>query len=192
MLIIMNTLIIMIMKSIKYLFSLLISLFVINSGLLAQQIPYQTFAKDGFKVKCDCKLYVNSLHIQMSKQQGINNIVNSFVCAENENNPDIVVIFNITISDVSELYKNLPSSYALAEKSYFEQYASNLRSYGATSLSNTTFQGLSALEYTYDQMGVQTKAIIFVKDKKSYMLQVATRRNLTTKYNALKSSFAFL
>ena len=180
------------MKNVIFKISLLVILLLSNSHLYSQS-SYQTFAKEGFKVHCDCKLYVNTVHIQMTKQQGINNIINSFVCAENENNPDIAVIFNITISDVSELYKNVPtSSYALAEKTYFEQYASNLRSYGVKSFNHTTFRGVSALEYTFDQMGVPTKAIIFVKDKKSYLLQVATRKDLATKYLAFKASFVFL
>ena len=180
------------MKTIFFQVLLLVN-FLLFSGSLYSQSSYQTFVSEGFKISCGCKLHVNTTHIQMAKQQGINNIVNSYVCAENENNPDIAVITNINISNVSELYKNVPTSaYTLAEKSYFEEYASNLKSYGISSFSHTTFKGVSALEYNFDQMGVPTKAIIFIKNKKSYMLQVATKRNLATKYNALKSSFAFL
>ena len=156
------------------------------------QMPYQTFPSEGFKVACDCKLYANILHIQMARQQGIYNIVNAYVCAENENNPDMAVITNINISDVSEIYKNVPTSnYSLAEKSYLDEYAANLRRNGVTS-SYTSFQGGAALEYNFDLMGIPTKAIIIVKNKKSYLLQVASKRNLTSKYNTLKSSLVFL
>jgi uncharacterized protein (UPF0128 family) len=89
-------------------------------------------------------------------------------------------------------YKNIqPSGYALFEKKYLEQYATNLKNAGI-SYSYTTFQGVSTIEYTFDQQGLPTKAIIFLKNKKSYLLQVGTRKNLTTKYNLLKTSFVLL
>ena len=156
------------------------------------QETYQTFATPGFKVKCGCKLYVNTTFIQMAKQQGMNNILAAYICAENEDNPDIGVIHNINIYDESKSYKNIqPSGYATFEKKYLEQYATNLKNAGM-SYTYTTYQGVSAIEYTFDQQGLPTKAIIFLKNKKSYLLQVGTRKSLTTKYNSLKSSFVIL
>lgn len=77
-------------------------------------------------------------------------------------------------------------------KKTLEQYAGNLKSAGM-SYSYTTFQGVSAIEYTFDQSGtLPTKAILLYKKKKSYFLQVATRKNLTAKYNKLKTSFVIL
>jgi hypothetical protein len=169
--------------------TILALLFVAN---IYSQETYQTFANAGFKVKCGCKLYVNTTFITMAKQQGANNILAAYICAENEDNPDIGVIHNINIYDESKSYKNIqPSGYATFEKKYLEQYATNLKNAGI-SYTYTTYQGVSAIEYTFDQQGLPTKAIIFLKNKKSYLLQVATRKSLTTKYNSLKTSFVIL
>ncbi len=169
--------------------TILALLFVAN---IYGQETYQTFVNAGFKVKCGCKLYLNTTFITMAKQQGINNILEAYICAENEDNPDIIVINNINIYDESKSYKNIQtSSYATFEKKYLEQYTTNLKNAGI-SYNYTTYQGVSAIEYTYDQQGLPTKAIIFLKNKKSYLLQVGTRKSLTTKYNTLKTSFVIL
>ena len=110
----------------------------------------------------------------------------------NEDNPDIGVIHNINIYDESKSYKNIqPSGYAYFEKKYLEQYATNLQNSGIA-YTYTTYQDVSAIEYTFDQQGLPTKAIIFLKNKKSYLIQVGTRKNLSTKFSSLKSSFAIL
>jgi len=169
--------------------TILALLFVAN---IYGQETYQTFANAGFKVKCGCKLYVNTTFITMAKQQGMNNILAAYICAENEDNPDIGVIHNINIYDESKSYKNIqPSGYATFEKKYLEQYATNLKNTGI-SYTYTTYQGVSAIEYIFEQQGLPTKAVIFLKNRKSYLLQVGTRNNLTTKYNSLKSSFVIL
>lgn len=169
--------------------TILALLFVAN---MHGQESYQTFTSAGFKVKCGCKLFSNTTFITMAKQQGMNNILAAYICAENKDNPDIGVIHNINIYDESKSYKNIqPSGYKNFEKKYLEQYATNLKNAGM-SYTYITYQGVSALEYTFDQGGLPTKAIIFLKNKKSYLLQVATRTSLTRKYNSLKSSFVTL
>ena len=170
----------------------LMTLALIFTTNLYGQDGYQTFANAGFKVKCGCKLYVNTLFINMAEQQGMNNVLAAYICAENEDNPDIGVIHNINIYDESSSYKKLQTAdYALFEKKYLEEYATNLKNAGMR-YAYVTYQGVSALEYTFDQQGLPTKALIFLKNKKSYLLQVATGMNLTTKYNLLKSSFVIL
>jgi hypothetical protein len=174
----------------KFIFLMVIAL-IITANLYGQD-SYQTFANAGFKVKCGCKLYVNTLFINMAEQQGMNNVLAAYICAENEDNPDIGVIHNINIYDESSSYKKLQTAdYALFEKKYLEEYATNLKNAGMR-YAYVTYQGVSALEYTFDQQGLPTKALIFLKNKKSYLLQVATGMNLTIKYNLLKSSFVIL
>lgn len=169
--------------------TILALLFVAN---IYGQENYQTFANAGFKVKCGCNLYINTTFISMAKQQGMNNIIAAYICAENEDNPDIGVINNINIYDESKSYKNIqPSGYSTFEREYLGQYATNLKNAGI-SYSYTTYQGVSAIEYTFDQLGLPTKAIIFLKNKKSYLIQVGTRSNLTTKFNSLTTSFVIL
>lgn len=157
------------------------------------QESYQTFATAGFKVKCGCNFYANTTFIQAAKQQGVNNIIGAYICGENEDSPETGVINNINIYDESKSYKNIkPSNYGYFEKKVLEQYAGNLKNAGM-SYSYTIFQGVSAIEYTFDQGGtLPTKALIFYKNKKSYLLQVATRKSLITKYNKLKTSFVIL
>lgn len=157
------------------------------------QENYQSFTTAGFKVKCGCKFYSNTTFIQASKQQGANNIIGAYICGENEESAETGVINNINIYDESRTYKNIaPANYAYFEKKTLEQYAVNLKNAGV-SYSYTTFQGVSALEYTFDQgRTLPTKAIVFYKNKKSYLLQVATRKNLSAKYNKLKVSFVIL
>jgi hypothetical protein len=156
------------------------------------QETYQSFPNAGFKVKCGCELYVNSTFISMAKQQGMNNILAAYICAENEDNPDIGVIHNINIYDESKSYENIqPSGYDTFEKIYLEQYATNLKNAGI-GYSYTTYRGVSAIEYTFDQQGLPTKALIFLKNKKAYLLQVGTRKSLTTKFNSLKTRFVTL
>jgi hypothetical protein len=170
---------------------IIISLFF--TATIYGQETYQSFPTAGFKVKCGCKLYTNTTFIKASKQQGVTNILAAYICGENEDSAETGVINNINIYDESKSFKNIkPSNYAYFEKKTLEQYASNLKNAGM-SYSYTTFQGVSAIEYTFDQGGtLPTKAVFFLKNKKSFLLQVATRKNLTAKYNKLKTSFVIL
>lgn len=174
----------------KLISSIILALF-IGVNIFAQS-TYQIFPTEGFKVKCQCKLYVNKTFMQLAKQQGTKDIIAAYICAENEDSPDYGVIYNINIYDESKSYMNIPTTkYVLFEKKYLEQYAISLANAGI-SHNYTTYQGVSAIEYTFDQMGLPTKAIMFLKNKKSYLVQVATRNNVTSKYYALKTSFEVL
>ena len=156
------------------------------------QDEYQTITTGGFKVKCPCRLRSNSTFLQLARKQGIQNVIGVFICTENEGNPSIGVLVNINVYDESAPYTKIePSGYAYFEKQYIIEYAKNL-SNASISFSYITYQGVLAVEYTYDQMGVPTKALVFLKDKKSYLIQVATRKSLNTKYDYIKGSFQVL
>ena len=174
----------------KIILIIIIALFSV-ANMFAQD-SYQTFTSAGFKVKCGCRLYVNSTFIQMAKQHGANNIVAAFICAENEDSPELGVIYNINIYNESKRYDKIPTSrYAFFEKKYLEEYAANLSNAGIP-FSYTTYLGVTAIEYSFDQQGLPTKAIMFLKNKRSYLLQVGTRNNLIIKFNTLKSSFVII
>lgn len=178
----------MIMKTKLHIIILLI---VVNSVAYSQG-NFQTYPTAGFKVKCGCKLAVNSVFIQASKSQGANNILGAYICAENENDPQTGVIVNINVYDESKNFQNIKSTYhEYFKKKSLEKYAANLKQAGY-SYEYVNFQGESALEYNFDQNGVPTKAIMFFKNQKSYLLQVATRSNLISKYNSLKNSFVII
>jgi len=166
-------------------------LFSFSLGILHGQ-EVQTFANAGFKIKCGCKLIVNTTFIQMAQQQGTDNILAAYVCIENESIPEKAVIYHVNVYDLAKSYTNhQPSAQALFEKQVLDQYANNLRASGI-SMNRTTFQGVAAIEYSFDQMNLPTKAIIFLKNKKMYAIQAGTRSNLSTKFSTFKTSFSLL
>jgi hypothetical protein len=164
----------------------------ISITTLVAQERTQLLSNGNFKVKCGCELRVNSLFIQMAKQSGSNNIVAAYICAENENTPEIGVVNNINIYDESASYNKInPSNYTYFEKKSLDVYANNLKNAGF-SYNYITYKGVAALEYSFDQQGLPTKAIFFLKNKKSYLIQAGTRANLNSKFNLLKYSFELL
>lgn len=128
----------------------------------------------------------------MATQQGEKGIIGAFVCAEDEGNPDIGVIVNINVYDVSSNYKSMQvTDDRKFEMKYLSAYEQNLSNSGTT-YSYVTYKGAPALEYSFDQMGLPTKAIMFLKNKKSYLLQVATRKELEREFIDLKNAFDIL
>ncbi|AVR47053.1 hypothetical protein C7S20_18365 [Christiangramia fulva] len=156
------------------------------------QTSYQTFERAGFKVKSNCTFRKNTTFIQMAREKGMNNVLAAYICGENTEDPQIGVIKNINIYDESFNYKDLrPSEYSDFEERYLKQYSSNLSAAGITYY-NITYLGVSAIEYSFSQQGLPTKAIVFLKNKKSYLLQLGTRADLDSKFTFFKSGFGIL
>ncbi len=157
------------------------------------EVEYQTFNSAGFKIKFHCRLSDNTVFINKAKQQGVNNIIGAYVCTENEDNPNSEVIININVYDHSEEYKNISTDYyATFEGGCLNEYANNLGRVGI-SYNEVTYQGINALEYKFDQAGLPpAKAIMFYHNKKSYLLQVATRNDLDARFSLLKASFKLI
>jgi len=157
-----------------------------------KQEGFQVFEDDNFLIKCNCKLKPNTLAIKMSKEHGIKYPFSPYLGAENKDSYDIGIIYNINVTDISSEYNSIPQSkynYFTNQylKNYIDQLVSNNMSY-----TEGEFNGVKAVEYSFSQAGLPTKAIIFIKDKKSYLLQVATRNRLPKIFNSLKTSFKFL
>jgi hypothetical protein len=170
--------------------NVIISLLISFSGI--SQSGTQVFPQAGFKVNCSCKLQVNNLFIEAAKRNNINNIFAAYFCGENPDDAAIGVINNINISDLSSDYAKInPSFHSYFEKKSLEAYANNLQKAGI-GYNYTTFQGISALEYSFDQMSLLTKALFFIKNKKTYLIQTGTRRNLQQKFNLLVTTFHIL
>lgn len=149
----------------------------------------QVLTKDKFKISCPCKLYTNEVFIEMAKEQGMKYPISAYACAENEESYENGTINNIIIYDLASEYKAIPvSGYTLFESKYLKTYKDNLRQANII-YNELTFSGVNAIEYEFHQNGLPTKAIIFVKNKKSYLLQVTTRGELSSKFNRFKSSF---
>lgn len=158
-----------------------------------KQRGYQIFKKDNFVIKCNSKLKINSEALRLAKEKGMNFILSSYIGSENENSESTGVIYNIQISDISSQYQNFPvSKQNEITIKYLDSYCSSLKA-NKMSYTRPTFNGFNSVEYSYLQNGVlPTKAIIFIKDKKAYMLQVGTRKDLSKKYASYKNSFKFI
>lgn len=156
------------------------------------QNKIQRFPDTGFKIECECELYSNNLFLNMAKENGLNNILAAYICAKDQNDPSIGAVYNINITDERKSYETISTSnYSLLEKKIVDAYAKNLRAAGFT-FSYTKFQNTNALEYTFSQNELPTKAIYFVKNKRTYLIQIGTRNSLISKFEALKKSFVLL
>ena len=162
------------------------SIAVADSFRQTDNADYQFFDDAGFKVRCNCHLRINTAYINAVHQQNPQKSVIAFFCAENENNPQIGTIVNINIFDEAPNYDSSDPAYF--EGMQLAGYADQLRSNGFD-FEYVQYKNVTALEYTFEQMGVPTKSIYFFKNKKTYLLQIATRQNLITKYKSLKESF---
>jgi hypothetical protein len=174
----------------KYFVTFFTAIIAINT-LIAQERT-QILSNGNFKIKCSCELKINTLFIQMAKERGSNNIIAAYVCAENEDAPETAVINNINIYDESASYKNISLSYYnYFDKRSLEVYVKNLKNAGIE-YNYVTYKGVAAVEYSFEQQGLPTKAIFFLKNKKSYLIQAGTRANLNSKFYQLKYSFDLL
>jgi hypothetical protein len=145
----------------------------------------QTIQKGNIKVNCECHLKVNNLFIDMSKQQGVTSIINALVCA-NEDEPFIV---NINIYDETSSYKQIsPANYHIFDERFINGYAINLDGAGID-YKISTYKGSNSVEYNFTQNRLPTKAIYFIKDKRSYLIQIGSVNNLQSKFNNLKNTF---
>ena len=157
-----------------------------------KQLGYQVFKADNFIIKCDCQLKLNSNLQQEQKEQGNPLEFSPYVCAVNENSYETGEIYNINVIDLNPEYNKLARAKEhYFTKEYLKSYSSNLTSSGIN-YTEVEFNNVKALEYSFSQMEMPTKAIFFVKNKKSYLLQVSTRKRIKEKFNNLKSSFSFI
>jgi hypothetical protein len=172
--------------------SIIILIFLSGICKTDAQASYQTFYHAGFKVESNCTFTKNTTFIQMAKEQGVDNVFAAYICGENTVDPETGVIMNINIYDESANYGTLNApDYTKFEEEYLNQYVRNLDSAGID-YRVTTYLGVRAIEYSFSQQGLPTKALVFLKGKKSYLIQVGTRHNLESKYLSLKSGFNVL
>ena len=168
-------------------FTFLSILLAIIFNVSAQQI----FKDAGFKISAPCKLYPNDHFIKEVQKQGAK-VIGAYICTDDENDFYHASLVNVNIYDMTAEYNNFkPEQYSIFENSVLDSYAKSL-STAKISYKKITFMGVSALEYSFDQMGLPTKAIVFWKNKKSYLIQLGSRDNLATKFSALKNSFSIL
>lgn len=146
-------------------------LFFLSTYLFGQ---VQKFPQYGFQVQSECKLYDNKDF--RSRSQGTVDIIASLVCAANKN-----IIYNLNV------YRDNSGSSEQFNRNYISNLKQNKISYSVSAIS-----GIKSIEYTFYQGDLPTKAIVFFYNGKSYLLQVATRENLSNTFNVFRNSFKFL
>ena len=157
----------------------------------------QTFPKDKFMVGCNCKLYPDVVHMRLVRESGSKVPVSAYVCAANKDSYERATINNITIQDLSanyKVYKTIPADKAAAmfETGMLKQYYDNLLANGMEA-EYTTYRGVKAIRYSFMQMETMpTEAIFFIKNKKGYLLQVASRASLGPKFQTVMGTFLFM
>ncbi|MDU0369575.1 hypothetical protein ACFPAF_04145 [Hymenobacter endophyticus] len=157
----------------------------------------QTFPKDKFMVACDCKLYPDQVHMKMVRESGSNVPVSAYVCAANKDSYEQGSITNITIQDNSANYKAYKSmsptqAAAVFETGLLKQYYSNLQANGIRA-EYTSYRGVKAIRYSFNMMETMpAEAIFFLKNRKAYLLQVASRTDVDSKFQTLVGTFHFL
>lgn len=152
----------------------------------------QTFSNDNFKINCDCKLFRNEVFIQSIKKQGIKYPVSAYVCAADEEDFKKGMIININIFDHTSDYQKLSNkNHSVYDANLLKVYKDKLVNSGI-SIKETIFKGVPAIEYSFLQMDMPTKAIYFIRNKKSYLLQASTRTDLNSKFYSLKTTFIFI
>lgn len=127
--------------------------------------------------------------LQSMKNSPNNNLEAAYVALSDKNSSD-PVIYNINVFNEEQNYKDIPvKGHNYFEEKYLEQYKKNLKNIGAKT-KYINFQGVRALEYQYEQMGIPYKAIVFLKGKKSILLQMGgSLRILNSEFELLKSNF---
>jgi len=158
-----------------------------------KQQGYQIFEKDNFVINLKSKFKLNTVLMNMAKKQGSKYPISSYISTEKKDSYDNAVIYTIQITDITSEYKGISANKQNDfTYKYLDSYCSSLKA-NNMSYSKLNFIGLNSVEYSFLENGsLPTKAIIFIKDKKAFLLQVGTRKNLSKKYSDLKKSFKFI
>ena len=155
---------------------------------------YQTFPDAGFSITCPAELEINQNFLDMARQQGNTTMAFAYAGATDKDDPDIGCIYNINISDWnndSEYSRLSQSGKRNSDMEALDDYASNLVKNGIEH-KYSNFCGERALLYSFDQMGLPTMAVFFYKNGRGYLLQVATRQDLESKFKSFMQSFELI
>ena len=157
------------------------------------QAIYQEFKSDGFKVKCECILVANTEFINAVKeQQEINNFLSAYQCVLNGNNPENRTVFSINIFNETDFLNQFASQAEvipfIAEKTFLHRFVEELSETGVH-FENTTFKDVPAVEYKQAIDGIPLRSIVFLLNKKSFHIEVASKNSLDARFTDFVNSF---
>ena len=168
--------------------ALIISILILNTIFYScSQDEYQEFPEYGFKIKCNCNLSENASFNDAIKKQGKTK-GGALICSKGSNNDNNVEIYNIVITDVSEIFDQNPKYNSYVSEKLIKEYENNLINSGFK-YRRVKFLNSNALEFNYNQNDYPRKAIIFIKNKMHFMLQIGTKNNIDSKFNDFVNSF---
>jgi len=159
----------------------------------AKNEGFQIFDNENFIIKCPSKFKEDVVYYETAKSQGMDvSTIKSYVASENTNSYEEGVIYNIVINDLSSFYDGFSKKEELIfDEKFFDKYITDIKANNfkyKISKSNNK----KCIHYNYSQAGLPTKAMLIIDNKKSYMLQVASRKNLDAKFEYLITNFKFI
>lgn len=150
-------------------------------------IPIRIFSQETYvhlkgnlKIKKEYNLKTNTLLLDMAKQNNVTNLIATYIGTKNENIREKAIIYNINI------YLELSFRGNNASKKYLEHIIKGLKTTGLQ-YAIVNYQGVPAIEYKYNMNGIPSMILCFLKNEKSYFIQVSSLRNLSTNFNSFKS-----
>ncbi len=154
---------------------------------------FQVFIKDNFAIKTKCELKEDLMLESASKAASNEYPFSAYIGAENEESFEAGVIINVTITDFTQdLTKMTNEDQKYFEETYLNSYFDNMQKANTKNLQKCTFLNTNSIEYNIEMNEMPYKAIIFIKNKKSYFLQVGSRKDLEVNYQRIKEGFVIL
>lgn len=135
----------------------------------------QKFPNLDFQIATPCNLYEDATFKKLAKNTA--NVKEAFICSSEVNNASKASIYNIIVYNDE-----------VGAKTFITSYAINLKKAGIR-YNTLVIDGIPALEYTFIQNGIPTKAMVFYRYGKSYLFQISSRSLLDEKFSKLKNSF---
>lgn len=153
---------------------------------------YQEFETSGFSIECDCILEADRRFAESLKEQEVENFISAYQCLSFKEDPDKGTFFSINVFDESDFVSQFAAQADVfpffAEKIYLHRFTEDL-SDTDTDFINVFFMDLPAVEYKQILDEVTSKSIVFLLNKKSYLITVASNTDLDAKFTKFIETF---
>ena len=131
--------------------------------------------------------------MESARKQGQTNVLASYICAANDSSIETAVIVHLNIYDESPAYAKIHGAADIPDVNdkFLDYYAKDMTANGHIT-HKLTYKKMQALEYTGTEAGFPTKSILFLNNKKSYLLNVSSHHNLEENYAKITAGFELL